>query len=322
MLLYLFISLLLIVAILIYFKIAGRYAIVDKPNRRSSHSHITIRGGGIIFPLAAVLWFVFYDFGDRWAIAGLLLIAAISFLDDLRPLSGKVRMVVHFAAVSLLFYNEGIFGLSWYWLVIGYMLAIYWINAFNFMDGINAITPFYSLVALAAFFFLNLEVHFFSQDLILILVISVLIFSFFNARRRALTFAGDVGSVSMAFLLSWMMLSLIHHSAHFEYILLFAVYGLDSVFTIIFRLLRHENIFQAHRSHLYQLLSNERKQPHVRVALYFALTQLLIDAGVILMICKGWMKNVTVFIGIVIVLSAVYLYLRYRVNLLIRKPAV
>jgi UDP-GlcNAc:undecaprenyl-phosphate/decaprenyl-phosphate GlcNAc-1-phosphate transferase len=243
----------LIVAILVYFRIADRYNIIDKPNERSSHSNITIRGGGIIFPLAALLWFVFFGFGEIWAISGLLMIAVISFLDDLKPQSGRVRMAVQFVAVGLLFYGAGLFQLHFYWLFLAFLVGVFWINAFNFMDGINAITPFYSLALLGTFWFLNREIHFFDNDLIVVLGISLLIFSYFNARKRAKAFAGDVGSVCMAFLLWWMMLALILQTGRFEFILLFAVYGLDSVFTILFRLFRRENIFQAHRSHLYQV---------------------------------------------------------------------
>lgn len=318
MLIYITVSLILIAAILLYFRIADRYNIIDKPNERSSHSYLTIRGGGIIFPLAALLWFVFYGFDSKWAISGLLVISVISFLDDLRPLSGKVRMVVHIAAVSLLFYGAGMFNLHWYWLVIAYLVAVYWINAFNFMDGINGITPFYCLSALGTFWYLNRDIYFFHKELIVVLLISTLIFSFFNARKRARTFAGDVGSVSLAFLLWWMMMALILHSGRFEYILFFAVYGIDSVFTIIFRLTRGENIFQAHRSHLYQKLSNELKWPHVQVSVIYALVQLTINGIVVFLISSNRM-NFPVLLALVIFLSALYLWLRYSVELRIKR---
>jgi UDP-N-acetylmuramyl pentapeptide phosphotransferase/UDP-N-acetylglucosamine-1-phosphate transferase len=318
MLIYLLITVMLIATILIYFRIADRYNIIDKPNERSSHSYITLRGGGIIFPVAAMLWFVFFGFQQLWALAALVLIALISFLDDLQPLSGKVRMLVHVVAVSLLFYSMGIFGLAWYTIAGAYLLAVFWINAFNFMDGINAITPFYSLALLVTFWFLNREIRFFDGDLIVVIAISALIFSFFNARKKAKTFAGDVGSVSMAFLLCWMMIALILQTGRFEFILLFAVYGLDSIFTIIYRIIRRENIFQAHRSHLYQLLSNEMKWPHVQVAMIYAVAQLLINLVAISLIINDMMK-IRVFILIVLALSGIYLSLRFSVSSKIQK---
>lgn len=303
----------LIAAILVYFRIADRYNIIDKPNERSSHSHVTIRGGGIIFPIAALLWFFFFGFEAVWAISGLLMIAIISFLDDLKPQSGRVRMAVHIAAVSMLIYGADLFGFPLYWLLPAYLIGVFWINAFNFMDGINAITPFYSLALLGTFWFLNQQIHFIDDDLIIVLTISLLIFSYFNARKRAKAFAGDVGSVSMAFLLWWMMMALILQTGQIEYILLFAVYGFDSVFTIIFRLVRGENIFKAHRSHLYQLLSNELKWPHVQVSLIYAVAQLLINLVTISLIINNLMK-IHLFILIVLALSGIYLSLRFAVN--------
>ena len=313
MLTYLIITVLLIVAILAYFRIADRYNIIDKPNERSSHSYLTIRGGGIIFPLAALMWFFLFGFHELRAISGLILIAIISFLDDLKPQSGRVRMAVQAVAVGLLFYGTGLFDLHFYWLFLAFLVGVFWINAFNFMDGINAITPFYSLALLGTFWFLNREIHFFDNDLIVVLGISLLIFSYFNARKRAKAFAGDVGSVSMAFLLWWMMLALILKTGRFEFILLFAVYGLDSVFTIIFRLIRRENIFQAHRSHLYQWLSNEMKWPHVQVSVIYALTQLFVNLIVIYLISQNRM-TLPVFFALVFILSAIYLGLRNLVS--------
>lgn len=232
-------------------------------------------------------------------------------MDDLKPLSGKVRIIVHFVAISLMFYDIGIYNLSWYWLLLVYLLTIYWINAFNFMDGINAITPFYSLSALLFFEILNIKLKFFPKELIIILMLSVLIFSYFNARKRAKAFAGDVGSVSMAFLLVWMLISLILKTGNIEYILFFSIYILDTLFTLFFRILRRENIFQAHRLHLYQLLSNELKRPHIQVSLLYAISQTIVNLIVVLLILYELM-NFIVFLFILTVLSIVYLAV-YRV---------
>jgi UDP-GlcNAc:undecaprenyl-phosphate/decaprenyl-phosphate GlcNAc-1-phosphate transferase len=318
MLNYILITFLLVAAILAYFRIADRFNIIDKPNKRSSHSYITIRGGGIIFPLAAMLWFAFYGFQQPWAIAALLLIAAISFIDDLRPLSGKIRMLVHIVSVSLLFYGLGVFGLSWYVIAGAYLLAAFWINAFNFMDGINAITPFYAFVALATFLYLNFNYQFFSFELMVLLIISTVIFSFFNARKRAKTFAGDVGSISLAFLLAWMLLELILTTGCIGYILLFVVYGLDTVFTIIIRLIRGENIFKAHRSHLYQLLSNELNRPHVQVAALYAVAQLLINLLVVYLVINDLM-SLPVLLILIVLLAKIYITVRFITRTYIRK---
>jgi UDP-GlcNAc:undecaprenyl-phosphate/decaprenyl-phosphate GlcNAc-1-phosphate transferase len=304
------ISLALIAVILIYFRIANRYNIIDKPNERSSHSRITVRGGGIVFPLAAMIWFFVFGFQEAWAITGLMLIAGISFLDDISPLPGKLRIIIHLIAVSMLFYQLNIFELPWYFILLAYLFTTGWINAFNFMDGVNAITPFYALVALLTLMYLNYNSTFFNLDLQLIIAISVMVFSFFNARRQAVTFAGDVGSISLAFLLSWMVIALMLQTRNYEYILIFVVYGIDSVFTILYRLQKGENIFKAHRLHLYQLLSNELNWPHVWVAVVYSIAQAGINILVICLIRNGLM-SIAILIILILAFSATYLVARY-----------
>jgi UDP-GlcNAc:undecaprenyl-phosphate/decaprenyl-phosphate GlcNAc-1-phosphate transferase len=306
MLNYLITTAFLVIIILAYFRIAERYHIIDKPNQRSSHSHSTIRGGGIIFPAAALLWFLFYGFQQPWFIFGLIMMAFISFIDDVMPLSSIIRSLVHIAAVTLLFWQAQVFRLPWPYIFAAYIFTIGWINAFNFMDGINGITAFYALVALGTFLWLNQAIPFASNDLIILLISSVLIFAFFNARRHALTFAGDTGSISMAFLLAWLMVSLMVKTGMVVYMLFFAVYGIDTVITILYRLERKENIFQAHRTHLYQYLSNELKWPHILVSSVYAGVQLVINVITILLIKKGMMSR-PVFIGFLGLLALIYL---------------
>lgn len=306
---YLISLVILLIALLIYFKIAGHFNIIDKPNERSSHTYITIRGGGVIFTIAVLIWVSFYGQNQYWIVFALLLMSLISFLDDIITLSSKIRIVIHFIAVSILFWQLQIFELPWYIIVFSYLLTIGWINAFNFMDGINGITAFYGLATLASFAWLNGKIEFVSQELIVVLIFSLLIFSFFNARKRAKTFAGDVGSVSLAFLLSWLMIALMIKSGKIEYILLFAVYGIDAIFTIIRRLLKGENIFEAHRSHLYQLLCNELKFPHVLVASLYSIIQLGINLIIITLISLN-KTNLTVLVISILILCTSYLIAR------------
>lgn len=320
MLLFLILTAVLLVSLLAYFRIAGRFNIIDKPNQRSSHSIVTIRGGGIVFPLAVLLWFLFYGFGIPWAVTGLLAIAAVSLTDDIRSLSGKVRIVVHLIAVSLLFYTLGIFGLPWWMVFAVYIIAIGFINAFNFMDGINGITVLYALVSLLTFGWVNHSHAFISSDLLVLLMVSCLIFGWFNLRKRARCFAGDVGSVSMAFVLAWLMLALMMKTGRVEYILFFTVYGLDSVITILYRLSRKENIFQAHRTHLYQFLSNELRWPHVVVSAVYAAIQLLINGLIVFLVQK---KDVGAgaFVMVFTAAAVAYLIIRYSVTRKIARHA-
>jgi len=320
MFLYIIAFVILILILLGYFKLANHFNIIDKPNERSSHNYVTIRGGGIVFPVATILWFVMFGFNEAWIVFGLLLLAAVSFLDDVITLSSKIRILIHFVAVTILFWQLGVFGLSLYIVVFAYLFTIGWINAFNFMDGINGITAFYGFVSLVSFAWINHSIGFVSQDLIIILIISVLIFSFFNARSRAKTFAGDVGSVSMAFLLVWLMISLMLKTGRLEYILFFAIYGMDSVFTIIFRLWRRENIFEAHRTHLFQFLSNELKWPHVLVSGIYGLAQGAINIVAIILITE---ERITMpgLILFFMALSVGYLIIRKRVSVIIQRKS-
>ena len=310
---YLISPVILLIALLIYFKVAEYFSIIDKPNERSSHSYLTIRGGGVIFPFAVLIWFLFYGQSQYWIVFALILMSVISFLDDVITLSSKLRIIIHFVAVSILFWQLQVFELPWYAIVLSYFFTIGWINAFNFMDGINGITAFYGLTALASFAWLNSEIDFFSQELIIVMIFSLLIFSFFNARKRAKTFAGDVGSVSLAFLLAWLMIALIAKTGKVEYILFFAVYGIDAVFTILRRLLRGENIFKAHRSHLYQYLCNELKWPHVSVAVIYGLIQSCINLIIIILINLN-KANVFVPIITISILCIIYLAIRFFVD--------
>lgn len=313
MFLYVIAFIFLILILLGYFRLANHFNIIDKPNERSSHTYVTIRGGGIVFPVAALLWFLLFGFNQPWLIFALLLMAAVSLLDDAITLTSKIRILIHFGAVSLLFWQLHVFEFSWVGILVAYLFTIGWINAFNFMDGINGITGFYGLVALGTFAWLNRTVEFVSQQLVVLLILSVLIFLFFNARKRAKTFAGDVGSVSMAFLLAWFMISLMIHTGRLEYILFFLVYGIDSVVTILFRLMRSENIFEAHRSHLYQFLGNELRWPHVLVAIIYSVLQAGVNIFSIWLIAEERMTW-PVFVIFMIMAVVGYLLLRIRIT--------
>jgi UDP-N-acetylmuramyl pentapeptide phosphotransferase/UDP-N-acetylglucosamine-1-phosphate transferase len=283
-----------------YLWLAKRYRIFDNPNQRSSHTTTTIRGGGIVFPAAVLIWFLMFGFQQPWFILGTVMMAVISFIDDLIPLRAGIRILVHVTAVSLLFLGGGVFNLPWPVILLAFVFTIGWINAFNFMDGINGITALYALVALGTFLFLDHTLSFFSGDLIILLIISVLIFAFFNVRKKALTFSGDVGSISLAFMLAWMMISLMLKTGVIVYILFFVVYGIDTVITIIFRLINKENIFKAHRTHLYQYLSNELGWPHLAVSATYAIIQLIINILTIALIREGMMTKFVflLFIGL------------------------
>lgn len=309
---YLISALLLTVTILAYLRIADRFRIFDRPNERSSHDYITIKGGGIIFLLAGILWFLLFGFQKPWFILGLLVIAVVSFMDDLIEISYIKRIMVQLIAITLLFWSAESFGLPWPYIFAAYILTVGWINAFNFMDGINGMSAFYTLVTLGTFWHMNQKVPFASNDLILLTAISVVIFSFFNVRKHARTFAGDIGSISLAFILAFLMALLMRKTNMIVYMLFFAVYGIETVTTIIFRLDKGENIFQPHRTHLYQYLCNEMKVPHLVVSAIYAVIQLIINIISIVMLEKGVMDRPR-FVTMLVLLFVIYLMIRFWV---------
>ncbi|MEJ7556713.1 MAG: UDP-GlcNAc--UDP-phosphate GlcNAc-1-phosphate transferase [Pedobacter sp.] len=263
---------------LLYFKVANHFNIVDKPNNRSSHANITIRGGGIIFIMSLLVYGFFFDLHYPYFLAGAIIISLISFLDDLKPVSNKIRIFFHLISVILLFHQVGILYLHVYLVISAVIIAIGIINAINFMDGINGITAGYALVALVTLWYIDkYAINYTDGNLIITVILGVIVFGFFNFRTKARCFAGDVGSVSIAFVLIFFIVQLVVSSGNPIYVLLLLVYGLDASTTIIFRLIRGENIFEAHRSHFYQYLSNERKIPQVYVAICYSIAQLLIN---------------------------------------------
>ncbi len=306
--LYLLIAVLLMAAELLYFKIANKFNIIDKPNLRSSHSSITLRGGGIVFYFGALAYFVGSGFEYPWFMAGLTLITLVSFVDDIRSVSQKIRLVVHFTAMALLFYQLGMGELPWWYIPVALVVCTGIINAYNFMDGINGMTGGYSLAVLFPLVIVNRQVGFIDSSMIWVVLISVGIFCFFNYRTKAKCFAGDVGSVSMAFILLFMLGKLIIRTGDLSYLVFLAVYGVDTVLTICHRLLLHEDIFQAHRKHAYQLMANELKIRHVVVSTIYMLLQLGISLGAVYLPVNGWLY----FGAVVFLLSAIYIIFMRR----------
>ena len=301
---YLVILVLLFLAELFYFKLADKCNIIDKPNERSSHTKVTLRGGGIIFYFGALAYFLTNHWEYPWFMVALTLITFISFVDDIRSTSQGLRLVFHFSAMALMFYQWGLFSLSWWWIIIALIVCTGIINAYNFMDGINGITGGYSLVVLVALAYINSEITTFVEPALINTVLcSVLVFCFFNFRKKAKCFAGDVGSVSIAFILLFLIGKLILTTGDFSWIILLSVYGVDSVLTIIHRLMLHENIGLPHRKHMYQLMANELKMPHVVVALIYMVAQAVIIMGYIS--CQSY--GYTFLLCMVLLLGIVYI---------------
>ena len=303
---YSIILVLLVLLELIYFRIADHFNIIDKPNERSSHTSIVLRGGGIIFVFGAWLWSAFFGFQYPWFLAGLTLIAGISFVDDIHSLPDSIRLVAQFAAMLLLFVDLGIIAWQNWWIIIlALIVCVGIINAYNFMDGINGITGGYSLAVLAPLMILNHKLYFIDMSYLIVATIACIVFCFFNFRPkgRALCFAGDVGSIGIAFMLILPLGKLIIQTNDLTYLIMLSVYGTDTILTICHRILLHENLGQAHRKHAFQILANELKLSHITVSVFYMVLQLIISIGLIFISHYHWIY----FVCAILVLCSAYL---------------
>lgn len=295
---YIVIAAILMAAELLYFKIADRFNIIDRPNMRSSHTSITLRGGGVVFLFGAWVYAAFFGVTYPWFLIGLTLVGVVSFVDDVHSLPDSARLVVQFAAMFLMFYQFGILNWNDWWIVcIALIVCVGITNAYNFMDGINGITGAYSLAVMLPLIYLNESVGFIEMPFLLVITLSILVFLFFNFRKKAKCFAGDVGSISMAFIVVFALGLLMLQTRDFSYIVFLAVYGVDAVLTIVHRIMLHENLGEAHRKHAYQLMANELKLSHLKVSAGYMLMQLAVSAGLIFIPINHYL-----YLGLIIIL--------------------
>lgn len=287
----------------IYFRVADRFNVIDKPNERSSHKQITLLGGGIIFYLAVVIYFLMNGFQYPWFFTGLTLISIISFIDDVEPQSSKLRLTIHLVSMLLLFYQLNMFELHWILILLSLIIAIGILNAYNFMDGINGMIGVYTTVVLGSLWYINnFILSFVDERIIYYVLLALVVFNFFNFRKKARCFAGDVGAISLAFIVVFLLGMLILKSGNIAWIGLLAVFGVDTILTIIHRLILKENILIAHRKHLFQLLANELKFSQLMVSSIYALVQVFVFIGLIIFEEHAYLF----LICVILLLSVIY----------------
>lgn len=306
---YLIIFVLLLAAELVYFRIADKFNIIDKPNERSSHSTIVLRGGGIIFLIGAWVWNAFFGFDYPWFLVGLTLVAGVSFVDDIRSLPDSVRLVAQFAAAAMAFYQLGILHWSMWWIVlVALIVYVGATNVINFMDGINGITAGYSLAVLLPLMAVNMDGGYVEQSLIVSTVLASLVFCIFNFRPKgkAKCFAGDVGSIGIAFIMLFLLGNVIIKTEDITWLIFLLVYGVDGCLTIVHRIMLHENLGEAHRKHAYQLMANELKIGHVKVTLLYMVMQLAVSLGFIYICPDTVLCHWMYLIGALAVLAVAY----------------
>lgn len=325
---YIIIFVLLLVAELVYFRIADKCNIIDKPNQRSSHSTIVLRGGGIIFLIGAWVWSVFFGFEYPWFLAGLTLIAGVSFVDDIHSLPDSVRLVAQFAAAAMAFYQLDILHWEMWWIVlVALVVYVGATNVINFMDGINGITAGYALAVLVPLGLLNTNYHelamnlatnyssvfssdgvFVDQSLIVAAIIAAVVFCIFNFRPKgkAKCFAGDVGSIGIAFIMLFLLGNVIMKTGDITWLIFLLVYGVDGCLTIVHRIMLHENLGEAHRKHAYQIMANELNIGHVKVTLLYMAMQLAVSLGFVYLCPNTALYHWMYFVGALVVLAIAY----------------
>ncbi len=323
MLIYFILLALLFMAELIYFRIADKFNIIDKPNNRSSHTKIVLRGGGVIFAVGAVLWSILMLFApsvpylSQFAtiplvqylpfVFGLILVAGVSFVDDIHPLPDSLRLVVQFTAMFLMFWSLDILHWNMWWVVIiALIVCVGATNVYNFMDGINGITGGYSLAVLIPLLLAQPKGGI--ASLIVITILAALVFCYFNFRpkNKAKCFAGDVGSISVAFIILFIIGNKIVATNDITWLIFLVVYGVDACLTIIHRIMLHENLGQAHRKHAYQLMANELGMSHVAVSTIYLGLQLIISLGFIYLIPDTVVAHWIYLLTVLILLTITY----------------
>jgi len=301
-----------------YFPIARKLRLFDIPNERSSHKSITFRGGGILIPITLIFYIIFFGFhyglNKHYMIAGVLLSSIISFYDDLKGSNPFFRLICHFISVGLIMMdmpNDHNF-LPFIVILIA-IIAVAAVNAFNFMDGINAITGMYVLAFFETILFYHYKIEqIFDPNFIVILIIALLIFGFYNFRTKAILFAGDVGSVSLGLICVFYVLYLILHTNNIIFLSMLAVYGVESGLTIFYRLVKGQNIFQPHRMHLFQDLVHATKMPHLMVSFLYSMVQIVVNFGMFYCIKMGY-EGYMYLMYVLILLIGTYIILKYQI---------
>ena len=314
---YSIIFVLLVVAELGYFRIADKFNIIDKPNERSSHSSIVLRGGGIIFTIGMWVWSIAFGFPYPWVLGAVTLAAGISFIDDIHSLPDSLRLVVQFTAMILMIQEIGFLQLDLWWLVIiALIVFVGAMNIFNFMDGVNGITGGYALAMLVPMLMLvESGVDFIDSSFLLVMLLAVLVFCIFNFRPKgkAKCFAGDVGSIGMAMILLFCTGMLIAETGDFAWFpILWMVYGVDGVLTICHRIMLHENLGQAHRKHAYQLMANELKIGHVKVSTLYMVMQLAVSLGAVFLVPNEQLFHWIYALIVAVVLAIAYVLFKKK----------
>lgn len=309
---------------IVFMRLAHRFGLHDHPNGRSSHRQPTVTGMGIILVLAFIIYLFFdpYQLPGNFVL-GFFLLTIISFIDDLYFLKHSFRLVFQIFSVAIMvyqlpFHSAGGSVLALYLAAVIFGVGV--LNAYNFMDGINGMFTLHCLLVLGCMVYLNEtltdlsghHLHFTNTHFILSIMVPLAVFGFFNIRHHALAFIGDVGSIGAAFIILYLMYSLLLVSGNYIYLLLFSIFGADAGLTVVYKLILRENIFVPHRDFLFKKLVHLAKLPHLKISVYYFLAQLVINVSVLIMFPKApkLSAQLSVLFIAVICLIGGYIYIQ------------
>jgi len=277
---------------------ANHKELLDHPNDRSSHLTPTPKGGGlaIILTFYAALTYLFLQKTIEptlfYALLSALPVVIVSLIDDLYPLSAKIRFGVQLLSASVAIYllggvstlNLGLFSLSGIWLnIIGILTIIWMTNLYNFLDGIDGYAASEALFVGGGAYVL------FGSETALLLAVTTAGFLLFNWHKASI-FMGDVGSAPLGFIFAILLLHDASTPSFLAWIMLLSLFWFDATLTLIRRAKNREKLSQAHKKHAYQRL-NQAGFSHDKVTLL------------------GMTVNIIIFIALYFTPKTDYLYL-------------
>ncbi len=282
--------------------------LLDHPNERSSHTMPTPKGGGLAIMISfygAISYLYLQTQIDAklfFALLSALPVVLISLIDDIYPLSAKIRLGIQLlSAASALYFLGGVdsidfsaFTLHGVWLNIISLLGIVWMtNLYNFLDGIDGYAGAEALFAGLAAYLL------FGNTAALLLAVASAGFLFFNWHKASI-FMGDVGSAPLGFIFAVFMLYDANTPHFLGWILLLSLFWFDATLTLIRRAKRGEKLSTAHKKHAYQRL-NQAGFSHDKVVLFAMCINLLIFTSLYLTPQAGYLY---LFLALIVLLYA------------------
>ena len=280
---------------------------------------------GIIFPALITIYSIFFPNEiEPYFFLGIIMMATICYIDDLIYVKHSIRFVFQIFALILMVMSLGeSFDIQLPVMITLVIFGIGVINAFNFMDGINGILGLNSIVILLSLSYINYfslneygeHITFVDNYLIYTCLIGLFAFMFFNFRKKAIGFAGDVGSIIISMIIFYLICKLLLVSGNFTYLLLFSVFGIDTGLTVIYKLLLKENIFVPHRDFLFKKLVHVAKFKHLKVAIGYAILQLLINIFVIFQPYRFKLSSqLSVLFIVIVALISIYIIIRSKLT--------